>query len=806
MDRYFEFRWTVTLGIALIATGAWFAVARLNERIQNCEGAKVACVLVACFCSGAYWHHGCWNWFAANDLTTYTQEVSTPVCLQATILGEGRHSAQGAPQVFDARPSEQRTDYLIQPTGIRNGGRWEELSGRAKLVIHAEAKEFAFGDEVQIYGKLTPIRLPTSPGQFNFQDFYRSRGIGAVVHVYQDDSIEVVQAGSAPIAGFLSRLRRRLDRLIWQHVGQEQAGFASAILLGNREQLSHAKREQFVATGTAHLLAISGLHIGILASMFLLLYRLGLLRRSVALWSTILFVLVYAWLVEFRPPATRAALLLSLFCFGRLMGRTGIELNLLAIAGLIILVLNPGDLFMLGPQLSFLAVASLILFKQHIFPPLSDDPIDILVRGSRPWWVRMTSACTKRCKQAIAVSGLIWLLSLPLIAANYHMVTPISLVANPLVMVPIAFALFCGLAVCCCGFISSPMAEFFGAGTEKSLQLVETIVERAEAIDVGHWWTAGPLPGAIVVFYLIFAALFWVPVKKRLQWLVVVCLLWTSLCWLLPLQLSKSLDRHLTQSTFIDVGHGSAVWIRSPNGQNILFDAGSMSSSRFAADTISNVLWYGQVEHLDAVIISHADLDHFNALPELVERFSIGVVYISEPMSQSRHGVVEELVRQLYDAEVEVEKLARGSLAKFGNGQEMEVLLPPKVGTGGNDNSNSIVLCYRAGRRTVLLPGDLEGLGMQYLLQMPSVDCDLVTMPHHGSKNSRPEEFVRWCRPEHVVVSASLKKTDQAVVDSVGRQVDHIYSTGRVGTIQATITDRAVHIRHWFDGQWVELE
>ena len=604
----------------------------------------------------------------------------------------------------------------------------------------------------------------------------------------------------------MTNLRRHLNLAIWNHVGEEQAAFASAILLGNREQLGRQQRDQFVATGTAHLLAISGLHIGILASIFLLSYRLGLLRRNAALWATILFVIFYAWLVEFRPPVTRAALLLTLFCSGRLLGRSGFELNLLAVAGIVILVANPHDLFMLGPQLSFLAVASLIMFRQHIFPPLSDDPIDILIRGTRPWWVRLTSSWCKKGKQAVMVSGLIWLMSLPLIAANYHMVAPVSLIANALVMGPIALALFCGLAVCCCSAVCPPLADLFGVGTEKSLQLVQFIIERGEAVEYGHWWTAGPLQISIAIFYMVFVGLAFIPARRRLRWLVVAGLLWCSLLWILPIQLAKiSGDKKTTSCTFIDVGHGSATWIQSCNGQNILFDAGSMSSSRFAAETVSRVLWESQVEHVDAVIISHADLDHFNALPELARRFSIGCVYISEPMARSEHPVVAELLQQLDDEGVPVETLSSGHVAEIDGAQILEVLLPPSVGTGGNDNSNSIVLSYRAGEKSILFPGDLEGNGMQYLLQMPTLDCDVVAMPHHGSKNSRPDEFVRWCQPEHVVISASSRKTDRNVIASVSQHVEHIVSTGDLGTIQALVSDKKIRLRHWQRDDWIEI-
>ena len=802
IDRHLDLYWGAYLTIALAGLVSWLAC----DSVQRLEITKLFSLLIACAAIGGYWHHGSWNWFPSSDISVYAGATSTPVCVQARIVGEGKYFAKTSQQLFETRPEQVRTTFLIRPFSIRHGRSWKPLGGIANLVIHQPTDEFAYGDRVLIYGSLVATRLPTSPGQFNFQDFYRGKSLGASIHVYERDSVLLQDSNAWMLTGFRTRIRRQLDRDVWKYVGKDQAPFASAVLLGNREQLGHDLRDRFVATGTAHLLAISGLHVGILASMFLLLYRVGWLDRKTALWSTIIFVVVYAWLVEFRPPVTRAAILLSLYCGGRLLGRSGFELNLLALAGILILMINPTDLFMLGPQLSFLAVASLIMFKQHIFRPLSNDPIDVLIRGTRPWYGRLGENAIRRCNQAVMVSGLIWLVSLPLIASNYHLVTPISLIANPLVMIPMAIALFCGLGVCIFGVLFPSLAEAFGWGAEQSLAIVQNIVDFASGVEHGHWWTAGPMAMALPIFYLAVSTLAWVQPRNRFRWLFSIALLWFSLFWILPIHAQRMLSgSSKTQFTFIDVGHGSSVWMRTQQGQNILFDAGSMSSSRFAAQTISGVLWANQVEHIDAIIISHADLDHFNAIPELIQRFSIGKVFMSAPMAASTHPVVAELEAQLAASSIQVERLSRGFVAKVGNAQRLEILLPPRSGTGGNDNSNSIVVSAEWGDWRVLLPGDLEGIGMHALLQLPSLECDLVAMPHHGSKNSQPEEFVKWSRPDHVVVSASATRIDRDVVATIARKGPGISPTGDLGSIQARFDEHSLRMVHWHRDRWAEL-
>ena len=804
LDRYCDIDFRIALIGSVLLLFSW-----LLFRSKSVWSATA--LLLACLFAGSFWHHGRWNWFPANDILTTCTVDGVPVCIKARILGEGKHSAQPEHLPFDAMPGQAKVSFEIEPLAIRDADQWRPLSGRARLEIRADHQRPNFGDVVVVYGSVMPFQQPTSPGQFDIQDFYRAANVTATVYVFNRDSVLVAESGngyeakSFLLKGFLSRLRQHLNSILWKHVDQQYAGFASAILLGNREQLDYERRHKFVATGTAHLLAISGLHLGILASVFLLLYQFGLLRRRNALIATMLFVFFYAWLVEFQPPVTRAAILLQLFCLGRLIGRSGFEFNLLAIAGLLILIVNPNDLFSLGPQLSFLAVASFIVFKEQIAPPLSKDPIDILIRSTRPWYVRAANNLTRRAKQALVISGLIWLVGLPLVAANYHLVTPIALLVNPFVLLPVACALFCGLGVLLTGLIAPPIADLFGFGLSSSLSLASGIIDFAESMPASHWWTSGPSGYAVVVFYLLLLSLVLVQPVKRFKYFVLFSVCWLGLFWLLPFHGNKVVQRVWHQParcTFLDMGHGSGVWVQLSDGRNLLYDAGSMSSSRFAADRISQALWSQDVEHLDAIIVSHADLDHFNAIPELVRRFSIGVVYCSVPMQESQNETTALLFETITNQEIPIRTLGWHDSAELQVDELMKVHMPPDIGTGGNDNSDSIVLSLRLGNHVLLLPGDLEKVGMKLLLQKPPVDCDIAMLPHHGSRNSQPVEFVRWSRPEKLITSSGRRKLDKSVTKSMVEIGIPVYATAERGTIRATFLPEGIQMEHWCNDRW----
>ena len=238
----------------------------------------------------------------------------------------------------------------------------------------------------------------------------------------------------------------------------------------------------------------------------------------------------------------------------------------------------------------------------------------------------------------------------------------------------------------------------------------------------------------------------------------------------------------------------------------MLYDAGSLASARFASTTVANLLWSKQLEHIDAIVISHADLDHFNAIPELVKRFSVGVIYVGYPMIENDSESVDKLIELLDGKSIPIRMVAWDDRVKLADGTLMTVLLPPEYGTGDNDNSNSVVLDVQSCGYRMLLPGDLEKHGMQLLLRQPKFDCDVVMMPHHGSKNSRPKDFLEWATPETAVICASHSKVNPEVIAQIEEVNCNALSTANRGTIQFEFNEDAIGISCWLDGQWMPLQ
>ena len=760
---------------------------------------------------GGLWHHVRWNWYPANHIACFVNEDPQLCCVRGKLISEPRMVVRGdSRSTLDPLQKPLQTRLRVQLESIRDHTDWVDLSGQVDVILHESIEDVRSGDRLQVFGKMFGLKRPTNPGQFDFENYMRSQGRFATIHVYDARAIEVLErperwAG----AELLSRVRRRLNDVAWRYIDGDEAGFATAILLGNREQLSPSRRAAFLETGTAHLLAISGLHVGILAASIFFLCRIGLVDRRKCLMATIVFVLVYMWLVEFRPTVVRAAILISLFCVGRLVGQRAYSFNLLAASAWIVLIINPSDLFGVGPQLSFLAVSTLVFAKDWIWWPRSEDPIKKLIANSRPAWLRWIHGVGRSFRATALGSAMIWFCALPLVAWHFHLVAPIGLVLNPLLMVPIACGLYAGAATLMFGWLSHWPGQFFGWLCELALGGIEAAIHVAQAMPLSHFWTSGPPLWSLILFYLLLFFFVVYPVTRLPgRWVACIGIGWLAFGWLLPNQILRvqhaSADKQMV-CTFVDVGHGTSVLVQFPDGKNLLYDCGSFSSSRYGQQNVSGVLWSENIVHLDAVVLSHADVDHFNALPGLVERFSIGVVYVSPQMLKSESESVAVVFEAIEEQDIPIKVITADFESRHDDGSvAIEVLSPSDDRPGSNDNADSLVLRISSGGRSVLLPGDLEAERLDDLLSRQSVQCDLLMLAHHGSPNSRPQELIEWCQPEVVVASCGRGRLKPEVAATVSALPCRFFHTDKDGAVRVTMSATGLNVQTHPSGKWVD--
>ncbi len=824
---WFALWWWFSAGSLLV----WWAVWRRRR-----SALAAFPLLVAAACAGAAWHHIQWELFGRFEAARYADFELAPACVEAVACESPQRVPAPRPTPLRAIPGGERSRLRVEVVSIRDGKTWRPACGKCQLIVEGHLLGVHSGDRLRVFGQLARIRPPLNPGEFDFAAHARADRELVRMRSSAPDSVTVTaRAGRWRLDGTLDAVRGRAKQVVREFVGPERADLALAILLGAREGLTAEETEPYLLTGTIHVLVVSGLNVAVLAAGLYALMRIGWLPRRTALAIIMVVVVTYALVAEAQPPVTRAAVFAVLLCLGAWTGRRGVAFNSLAAAALFVLVLNPAELFRAGPQLSFLAVAALVRIGNQgsLVPSGPSDWVERMFAVDRPWYVRSLARCGRtvgwlgvppdRLEQMIAAarpwhvrsfawcgrtigwmvfaSLIVWLVTLPLLLKQFHIASPVSVLISPAVWVVVFFAMWSGFIMLAVGWVIPALGEFFGAVCGASLGWLELMVDGAESLPGGHFWAPGPAWWWVIVFYL---ALLCVMIRGRAfvppRWRLAVLSVWVLVGVIPPLV--RAWQRDALDCSFVAVGHGACVVLQTSTGETLLYDAGSLGSPEFATQTIASLLWHRGIMRIDGIIISHADIDHYNAVPGLLERFRVGTVYVSPMMfdgfndSQTRGPDV--LLAAIRAAGVPVRQVWSGDRLRVGPDVTLHVLHPPRRGVIGNDNANSITLAVEHAGRRVLLPGDLESPGIEDVMAELPYDCDVLLAPHHGSRFSDPPGFAAWSTPEWVVISGGNDDI-RPVVETYERAGAQVLITEERGTVQFSLHQRPTEMTSWLE-------
>lgn len=795
LDRWYDPPWQAALAVCGGGLLAW-----LLFRWADRPTAAATALLLSIAACGSMWHYARWNCYDERELGRYARIDRAPACLIVVARGEPVRSPAPPDDPMRVIPIGERSRLEVSVEQIRHGRGWLPATGRATLLCEGHLLGVGAGDRLQVFAQLAQPEPPSGAGEFDFPTFLRSRRQLAQLYAAYPDCVLPLEQQPESLGGMFDRWRAAGDRLLWHYIDRRRAGLAAAVLLGERNQLDRERTEAFVETGTVHLLAISGLHVGILAGALLFLLNLCRLPRRWTLLIVCGLTLFYAGLADARPPVLRASILVVALCASIYVGRRTSSFNTLAAAALVVLMLNPADLFQVGAQLSFLAVATLMAVHA-VAQARPVDPLKQLIRHTRPLPQRFLRKLVDWFTGLMLAGLAIWLVALPLILYHFQLVSPAGIVLTPLLIPLLSIALFAGMVVLGAGWLCPPLAEAAGRCAGLALGLLETSVQRVAELPLSYFYLPGPAAWWLAGYYLLLGG--WVlvgPGRIRLTWCAAVLASWIAIgfAWTPLTNRQPALE-----CTFVNVGHGCGVLLELPDGRTILYDAGRLGNPTGAVEAISGELWSRGKWRIDTVIVSHADADHYNGLPRLLERFSIGAVYVSPVMLESDSQGVRHLLESLVAADVPVRTIEQGDRLDAGE-VTIEVLHPTGKGVIGprperSDNANSLVLAIEYHGRRILLPGDLESPGLDDVIAELPYDCDVLMAPHHGSRRSAPQGFSDWCQPEWTIVSGGrgLDLTETlAAYGGEGRAVLH---TAESGNVTVRVTARGYEVNRYLE-------
>ncbi len=824
-DRYVTLDFVVWVGLSLICGLSWLFT--LRSRYHKLAGCLL---LMTCFSVGAARHHQIYSLRSMDEISLFVATEAKPVTVVG-VLSEPPEivSSDVDPALVAWRPFDKSRSRL-ECWWIETDRDTIPVSGAAQLQVVGHLVHANVGDVVQVRGWLTRPGPADNPGGFDYRKWLRNQGIGCVLFSDHPDAVRVMRpAQEFPIARAIDTVGQNAQMVLRRNLDHDLVPTASALMLGMRSNLTLEDRERFAQSGAMHLLAISGLHVGILAGLIWFLCRLA----NASAWSTTVTVIAvtigFAMLTGARPSVIRATVFVCLFAITLPGFRTVSLTNMLALASLILLVARPADLFDVGAQLSFLAVMGIgvSLHAQQTFARWRTKRTsrrgNLLALREQSVLERFLRFLLAGALRLYVMTLFIWMFTAPLVAKHFHLVAPVGIVLNVVLIPGVFLLLTAGFIMILAGLLAPGLEATVGWAVNGGMRLFETIVSAGAKFQGGHFHVTNPPLWWLVGYYglLLGGILLWRYTAGRQQtlqlagdvskvgdlsntsnarptpasdsayrqWVGRVAiaggLLWTA-CGLF-IGLRPATDGHM-KCTFLSVGHGLSVLMETPTGETLLYDAGSLHGPRRAQRAVLAGLWNSGHSGIDTLIVSHSDIDHFNAIPSLLETVPVGSIVTTSHFAESPQPGVQRIWETVRSIGIPVHFISESDRLTVSHDVHLEILHPTPDDALDDDNQTSLTLALSFGGRSILLAGDLEKEGLSRLLQRyPTCQFDVILSPHHGSLNANPQRLAEWASPEWVVVSGSSTKTMPQLRETYGGKT-RVLTTAESGAITFSIS------------------
>ena len=744
--------------------------------------------------------------FAPDELGLLIPEAGSPAILEFWV--------DEMPEVIPApldtgsiiTPSD-RTCFRACAVRIKNKNVWQTVSGRVETALSGDFSHLRIGDRVRAGGVLYYPSGKKNPGDRDWAAALRRERTLLCFSVSDTVAVQVVQTKERfAVRRFFEQIRRRCHAAFERSLDPENGRLASAMVLGIKSGIDEETRRLFRDTGTAHLLAISGLHIGLVTGFFYWFLRfLGVPYRLTAV-ATAAVAIGYLTLTDMRPPAIRATTLTVILCGAVLFRRRAFSINSLALAAVLLLAIHPSQLFDVGAHLSFLATGVFLWFpKQDPEKPTGKISLFFAMKlrsmaRSKPvraFLLRLGLQKARLLLQFTVISLVIWLVLLPLILNRLNILSPVGLALNPFLWLPVMISLVSSLLLLMVAGLGSVFGMAFGTLTAWSAScadfgyhLLNVMLTTAQSVRGSHWMIPGPAVWWCLGFYvpLILWTLF-PAIRPKRRAIFALVTLWVIIGFSAS-ALHYLADR-LSDRVRIDVlsvGHGGATLIRFPDRRTVLYDCGSFGSPELAARRVSGALFAHGGVKIDLVILSHADADHYNGLTELLDTVPVRAIAVSPMMFEKKTDAVARLARTLEARKIPIHVFSTGQTLERAGFPELTVYHPArKKGEDGESNANSLVVGLVHHGRGVLLPGDLDSKQADFL-HAPPKRFDLILAPHHGGKSENYRDLLNWATPKIIVICGGNFQRNIDSEKALQREGFRVLNTFDSGAVQMEIT------------------
>lgn len=598
---------------------------------------------------------------------------------------------------------------------------------KIKIITNLDVS-ISYGNRIKVKGRVLLSEPPTNEGQFDSCAWQRAQNI---LFTMTNVQITLVNDSRDDLLQLLHEMRQEAMQRLLLLMPKRDAGVLGAMLLGDKTYLEDETKIWYQIGGISHILAISGLHISLIGmAAYRGLRKIGL-TFLVSSGAAAVLMIFYALMTGAGTATCRAVIMFVVFLGAQCLGRTYDRTCSLSLAVLLLLFYQPLWLFQAGFQLSVLAVAGLCIIQ----PTIEETYGNKILSGIS-----------------------IQLVLLPCLLWHYFEVPLYGIFLNLFVLPLVPVGMVCGMLAVFLSFVYLPLAGVLGTGACWILDFFYTLCDISEKLPFSMLIFGRPSAFAVCCWYVVLLGGVSLLGKKKdkITKTIVPMALLAAFC-LLPYTEQAEL-----KVSFLDVGQGDCIFVRSRQGMTLLCDGGSSSVSGVGQYRILPFLKSQGIAELDIVFLTHADADHINGIRELLEMEGNGICIqmlvlpdIEQP--DESYLEMEALAKQ---KGTKVRRMTAGEQICAGN-FTLTCLHPDKTFQTADKNEDSLAFHMQYGSFDAMLMGDLEGKGEERFLEQwksgkfGSEDgrIELLKVGHHGSKNATSEELLQALTPQLAVLS-----------------------------------------------------
>ena len=667
------------------------------------------------------------------------------------------------------------------------------VDGKISIMLPYPVREYGYGDEISASGMLVRPPSRRNPGEPDYRDYLERNGIYAQLRVPEGANIEMRSAkhGYIIIREVVEPVRELLSGAFARyHTGQELE-FLRAIVLGQRSGVEPEILDDFRDTGTLHILAVSGLHVGFIVLIVQVALSFLFVPKRWMPPVIIAAVLLYILVTGARPPVMRAGIFLIIYNLGIMTQKWRDALNMLGNTSIIILLINPRELFDPGFQLSFCAVIGIIYFTRKVSPLLFESkgmPQQFSVR----WW-------GVRIRLLFIMSAGAFFGTALVMAYHFHRVAPGGIFLSVLFVPAAAMVVGFGFAEILFSSLFTGVGAVLSTTNDALIQFMFRLNRLCAELPgvnsaVGHHeiiWVV-----FLIIFVIITVTIFSSMLRHKLKiltGLAAVMIIW-GLWWTQP--------DGLMRVTFLDVGQGDAAVISFPGGSHWLVDGGdSWEGGDAGRNHVVPFLRWAGIRRLDGVVLSHPNRDHYGGLSSVLKYVKVDTLY--EGIDSRYFSLAPELNTAALEHNTGRRLITRG--VEIGNNSEWRIyVLSPRIedqdAIGINEmNEYSLTMQIIYGKTKFLFTGDISAAVEKALIQKYGsfLNSDVLKVAHHGSKYSSNNEFLHAVMPEYAVISVGR-------FNSFGHPTPETLDRLRSLPVQVLRTDSSGAVSFISDGEKIQ--